>query len=88
LLISCRNTSHKTALPEAVLGIQETDAENLPCLLRRGHNPAESDCHNDSKSPRQFSILDFGLSEYGLETLFEEPAFIRFSLIENPKFIE
>src|ERR1041385_2004741 len=48
---------HKGSATNSSAWIQETYAENLPCLLRRGPNPAESDWHNDSKSPRQFSIL-------------------------------
>ena len=38
LLSSCRNASKRTALPEAVLVIQETYAEDFPCLLRVGGN--------------------------------------------------
>ena len=40
LLSSCRNASRRSALPEAVL-IQETDAEDFPCLLRVGAGPEQ-----------------------------------------------
>ena len=36
LLSSCRNASKRTALPEAVLCIQETDAKDFSSLLRVG----------------------------------------------------
>ena len=34
LLSSCRNASTRTALPDSSAYIQETDAEDFPCLLR------------------------------------------------------
>jgi len=36
-----------------------SDTRRLFWLLSLCNNPAESDCHNDSKNPRQFSIFDF-----------------------------
>ena len=38
--------------------IQETYAEDFPCLLRLCPHPAHRECDDDCKNPRPFSILD------------------------------
>ena len=73
LLSSCRNASKRTALPEAVLCIQETDAEDFPWLLRVGPDPQTAKS-TAAKSPAncRFWILDFRLPKQGSETRFVE----------------
>jgi hypothetical protein len=40
--------------------IQETDAEDFPCLLRVGHSPTQRECDSEDEKPHPFSIFDFG----------------------------
>src|SRR5262249_33955490 len=56
--------------------IQETYAGNFPRLLRLCHNAAKSDCHNDSKNPRQFSIFAFRFSIVGSGTEESNPKYL------------
>ncbi len=59
LLSSCRNASKRTAIPEAVLWIQETDAEDFPVCCASCHSPAQRECDHDCKKPNH-NFFDFG----------------------------
>jgi hypothetical protein len=59
LLSSCRERLGENYVTGFSAGFQEAYPEDFSALLRLCHNPAESDCLNDSKNPRPFSILDF-----------------------------
>ena len=58
--------------------IQETYAEDFPCLLRVGHRPAQREVRQRRQKPSAFYfgfwIADFGLSEResGSLSIFEE----------------
>ena len=60
LLSSCRNASKRTAIPEAVLCIQKTDAGDFPCLLRVCPRPHTMSTTTIAESPT--ANLDFGFS--------------------------
>ena len=78
LLSSCRNASTRTALPEAVLAIQETYPRKIfPDCCASATAPATTSMKAITESPNHFGfwIADFRLSE--TDTFFEETAFTR-----------